>query len=252
MTVCFVAQFGPICVAAADTRISGALDDSLPSYIWDAADMPITTPTGEYCLVPIRFRKIRQIGRGWAVSAGSHTKGKRALDMLCSEAAFGVDQVTDVLNHMSGDIKTEPGSPRSVEEDLSFILGVSVEASGRGVWCASNNDPASYAVSDSMQFAINWPTSIAPELGANATDVFKKSLDPFRGVASIVRSAARLIGAAQSAPDCSPVAQIGVTWMVSDAEYQTRYIAGNVDELSHATNDQIQELWEVLPTLLPS
>jgi hypothetical protein len=251
MTVCFVAQVGPICVAAADTRISGALVGSLPALIWDSADMPVTASTGESVVVPYRFRKIRQIGRGWAVTAGSHKNGSRVLDMLCKAAAFGSDQAADILERAAANTTAEMASLSMTENDQSSVMGASVCADGRGVWYAKSDDIGRYAVFDNAQFAISWPRTIAPELGAAASETFKHSLANVNGMFGVVRSAVKLIGAARDAPDCSPVAQVGITWLADDGDYQTRYIADNVDELASATDDHIRQLWEVLPTLTP-
>lgn len=251
MTACFVVQFGPLCMAAADTRISAHESGGVPAAIWDAADLPLTTAAGLNHVIPYRFRKIRQLNRGWAVDAGCHVTGDRMLNLLNREQAASADQTAQILGQSASVELTILENMPDVTADAqlynSYLLGVPANLDRTGVWVAQLDRASGYAVSTAREIAMNWPLAIPAAERDRAQQAFATALKSMTHMADAVRAAAALIGAARAAPDCSAVVQIGLTWQLSPAEFQARYFHGHVDQIAAMTNDEIVSRWEVLP-----
>jgi len=249
MTTCFVAQIGPFCLAAADTRISAEGSTGLPSSIWDAADLPFTTDAGHVGTIPYRFRKIRKLDRGWAVIAGSFVTGDRMLNLLSREEAASANQASEILTRRASEeiaVLESSTSLDSAQIYTSFLLGVPATVDRTGVWCAQLDRTTGYTVTELPNFAINWPLSVPTTLREEAQQAFAASLSLMPGAAGVIRAAAALIGAARSVPDSSPIVQIGLTWQSSPTDYQARYFHGHIDEIAGMTNDEIASRWETL------
>jgi len=128
----------------------------------------------------------------------------------------------------------------------SVLMGTPANADRTGIWVAQLNEGAEYTAQIAPDFAINWPHSILPEQKAEALQAFVSSLNSFNHMGDVICAFAMLVGAARGAPDSSPFVQIGITWQVSETEFEARYIAGHVDEIGAMTNDEIAERWETL------
>lgn len=248
MTTCFVAQIGPFCLAAADTRISAEGGTGLPSHTWDAADLPFTTESGQAGVIPYRFRKIRQLDRGWAVMTGNFFIGDRILDLLSRERASSATHTSQILAVRAPDqiALLELGRDIVLGYD-SVLLGTPANVDRTGVWVAELDHNTGYAVTSLPNFAVSWPTSIPTQLQEDAQRAFAASLPVQSDAAGIMQAAAVLIGAARSAPDSSPFIQVGVTWQSITSEYQARYLQGHVDEIAAMTPTEIASRWDKLP-----
>lgn len=250
MTACFVVQFGNVCLAAADTRISADGSSGLSPAIWDSADLPFTTASGHSYVIPYRFRKIRQLSRGWAVTAGSHATGERMLNLLNREQVTSAEQAAQVLSRSaSAELTILENMSDAGGSGLydSRLLGVPANLDRTGVWIAQLDRSTGYTVSTAQGIAMNWPSTIPVAQQTSAQEAFVSALNSMTHVAVAIRAAAALIAAARAAPDCSPVVQIGLTWQQSQTEFQARYFHGHVDEIAVMTNDEIMSRWEVLP-----
>lgn len=250
MTACFVVQFGPMCLAAADTRVFADESSGLPPSIWDSADLPFTTASGLAYVISYRFRKIRQLNRGWAVTAGCFVTGERMLNLLNRDQAASAAQVAKILNFSAYDeLKDLENLPDTDGAQLysSSLLGVPANSDRTGVWIAQLDRSAGYAVTTAKEIAMNWPSTISTEQKDRAQKSFAKALTSMTHMADAVRAAAALIGAARTAPDCSAVVQVGLTWQQGPTEFQARYFHGHVDDIETMTNEQIVSRWEVLP-----
>lgn len=250
MTTCFVLQFGTVCLAAADTRISAAGSTGLPAATWDAADMPTENENGTCFIIPYRFRKIRQLRFGWAVTAGTYISGDHVLGVLNRHQANGAAHVQEILHeegpnglHCLANLPHgEASGPLQAQ-----ILGVPANQDRTGVWVAHIDRTAAATVDSFPSFARNWPESLSVGQKAEAEERFSNALSSFSHMGDLVRAAADLIGSARSAPDSGPIVQIGLTWQVTPTDFETRYIDGHVDEIAGMTNDEILREWEVLP-----
>lgn len=137
MTACFVVQFGPVCLAAADTRISLDGRSGLPPPNWDSADLPLTTAVGLDHVIPYRFRKIRQLHRGWAVEAGCYVTGARMLNLLNREQPASADDVAQILNRSASAeltiLEDMPDAGHAYQLYNSYLLGVPANSDRTGV-----------------------------------------------------------------------------------------------------------------------
>lgn len=249
MTTCFVAQFGPFCLAAADTRFSAEESTDLFPAVWDAADLPLTTASGTNHVLPYRFRKIRQLAQGWAVMAGCFVTGQRMLDLLQRERSSSAADSLEILQRgWAAELATLGAMPDVSRAGLyvSRLLGVPANADRTEVWIGQLDETAGYTIAIEPQFAMNWPTAISPAQQTEAQAAFFSSLTSFNHVADILRTSAVLIGTARTAPDSSPFAQIGITWQSGEMEFASRYLHGHVDEIAAMANDEIIGRWEVL------
>lgn len=250
MTTCFVVQFGPMCLAAADTRFTAAGSTGLPPEHWDAADLPVITESGAEHVLPYRFRKIRQLDRGWAVLAGCFVTGKRMLDLLSRQRAHSSQSAAQVLREGAAAeleaLEADPDAGQGLYS--SRLLGVPASSERQGVWVAHLDRSDGYTVAAMPSFAMNWPASIAPAVQQAAEQAFFAQLDSMTHLASAVRAAAVLIGAARSAFDSSAVVQIGLTWQKSPTEFQSRYLQGHADDIARMSDEEVLANWEVLET----
>lgn len=247
MTTCFVTQLGPICMAAADTRFSAG-GNSSPST-WDSSDLPVSVSGGNSYILPYRFRKIRQLYRGWAVIAGCFVTGDRILSLLDRERVESAEHAARILDRSAGaEFAALETLPDIKGDDLykSRLLGVPASSERVGVWIADLDKSGGYNVSTASQIAINWPSTVSASEQDAALATFGAACRSALGIPDFIRAAAALIGAARAAPDSSPIAQIGVTWQVGPADFQARYFHGHVDEISAMTSDDIVSRWEVL------
>lgn len=254
MTTCFVAQFGSVCMAAADTRFSAEGGMGLPPSTWDSADMPLTTATGNNYLLPYRFRKIRQLHLGWAVTAGCFATGDRMLTLLTQEHTKSADHAAQILNQSAAIELTaleEMSDVTSGSDQIykSLLLGVPATLDRTGVWIASLDRSSRYTVSTAPRIAMNWPLAIPPVEQEAAQNAFAAACTLATDIAGLIRAAGALIGAARTAPDSSPIAQIGVTLQVGLTDFEARYFHGHVDEIAAMTNGEIVARWEILETV---
>ncbi|MNL94777.1 hypothetical protein D3C81_45690 [compost metagenome] len=249
MTTCFVTQLGPICMAAADTRFSAEGSSAFPASAWDSSDLQVSVSGGNSYILPYRLRKIRKLYRGWAVTAGCFVTGDRMLAVLDREGADSAEHAVRILDRSAGrELAALEAMPDINGSEIyrSRLLGVPATSGRTGVWIADLDQSTGYNVSTASQIAINWPLTIStPEKDA-AIAAFDAACSSALGIPDFVRAAAAMIGAARSAPDSSPVAQIGVTWQVGPSEFEARYFHGHVDEIAAMTSDDIVSRWEVL------
>lgn len=206
------------------------------------------TATGADYVLPYRFRKIRQLDRGWAVMAGSYITGQRMLDLLSREESSSALHAQEILHRGATAelalLEEMPDIGPSIQP--SVLMGTPANADRTGIWVAQRNEGSEYTVQIAPDFAINWPSSILPEQKTEAQQAFFSSLNSFNHMGDLVRASAMLIGAARGAPDSSSFVQIGITWQSSETEFEARYIAGHVDEIAAMTNDEIAERSETL------
>lgn len=249
MTTCFVTQLGPISIAAADTRLSSDGSIGLPPSTWDSSDLPLSISNGNSYTLPYRFRKIRQLCKGWAVIAGCFVTGDRMLALLNLEGVTSAEHAVRILNRSAGPELAALQSMSDVNDDeihKSWLLGVPATSDRTGVWKAHLDQPRGYTVSIEPQFAMNWPSTISDLEKEAAFAAFCAACESALGIPDFIRAAAALIGAARSAPDSSSIAQIGVTWQVDPSEFQSRYFHGHVDDIAAMNSDDIVSRWEVL------
>lgn len=157
MTACFVVQFGPMCLAAADTRIFADASSGLPPATWDSTDLPITTAAGLDRVIPYRFRKIRQLNRGWAVTAGCFVTGERMLNLLNRDQASSVDHAAQILTRSaSAELSILENMPDMEGAHLytSCLLAVPANMDRTGAWIAQLDRAAGYTISIAQEIAI--------------------------------------------------------------------------------------------------
>jgi hypothetical protein len=157
MTACFVVQFGPMCLAVADTRIFADASSGLPPATWDSTDLPITTAAGLDRVIPNRFRKIRQLNRGWAVTAGCFVTGERMLNLLNRDQASSVDHAAQILTRSaSAELSILENMPDMEGAHLytSCLLAVPANMDRTGAWIAQLDRAAGYTISIAQEIAI--------------------------------------------------------------------------------------------------
>lgn len=235
-------------MAAADTRFSADVGSGLPPSTWDSADLPLTTAAGNNYVLPYRFRKIRQLHRGWAVTAGCFVTGARMLDLLNREHTTFADHAAQILNQSAGAELTaleEMPDIGGAQIYDSYVLGVPATLERTGVWIAHLDRTSGYTVSTAQEIAMNWPSAISLADQDAAQKAFAIACRSMTHIADLVRAAATLIGAARAAPDSSAIAQIGLTWQ-GPTNFEACYIDGHVDDITAMTNAELVARWEVL------
>jgi len=249
MTACFVVQHRILCLAAADTRLSITNESGHVPTTSDLSDIHISDQVGNSIFVPYRYRKIRRVGRGWAVAAGTFISGKAMLDLLSAEEAFEIERAKHTLQNLAParlvDLESTIGGA-CFGSDGSRIIGVSVDEFERGAWVADYGNESGYLVSPVGNFGMNWPSSIPALDQDNAQTQFFEAVENLDDIGDAIRGAAALIGAARAAPDCSQNVQIGLTVHDTPTEFHMRYLEGPIDEILSLTNEQIRMRWEIL------
>ena len=238
MTVCFVKQYGVLCMVAADTRLSIDVGGTELAR-QDIGDLTVNDQFGNTLVVPYKYRKIRPVGRGWAASAGTFITGSHMLDALQAAQAFEPELAVRTIRAATPAYVAEFAQANGDAIYTAPIMGVAVADNGEGAWLAELHPETGYSLTQTRDFFSNWPKSI-PDLFQPSFDTFSEALENAKNIGDAVRAAAAFIGAARACPGCGPHVQIGFTVHENPDKFRMGYIEGAVDDIIEMSTEVIR------------
>lgn len=242
MTFCFIFSDNQISLAAADTRLTLTSNGvQVPIDGSPGKDLSITVgDTGRTFTIPYHYRKIRQVGHGWAATAGAHDPASRILTLLKEKNITSFESIVSYLRDNATELIEIIAKETQLDVDELYTTRMLIGHPG-SMARALQLDPTEGCVDIAQDsFIANWPTSVPKSEMVAAEDAFLLAIRSTDRIAGIVRAAAALIAVARNAPDCSDRAQIGLTSLGIDSFPRSYYFDGAVDEFKAMTDDEIE------------
>lgn len=214
----------------------------------DANDVTISDANDASMVVPYRYRKIRRVGTGWVVCAGSYLPGARLLEVLEAEApATGTEAQSKLARRLTAELQQitlNTGSSTAALYD-SRLLGVSHSLGISSSWVLQLDPQNGVTLTATGDHVVNWPHSVTAAEQDQALARLASDLKSMSHLADAVKAGAGVVAVARNAPDCSSYVQIGITVHNPTApQVQSFYVQGSIDHLMIMSNEEIMALME--------
>lgn len=250
MTFCAVLALPGLSLAVADTRFTfegsqlGVVHHDGPD------DLPLRlTDAGFQTTLPFHRRKIRKIGRSWAMGAGGVLALRSALDALSAAGTEdGAAARANVLDHVHALLEEGRAAGLPAQRLLETLLMCARFAQAPVTplpWAfALNEQPGDAPQAIASPILVNWPLGLAnSDHLVQAEDELNDGLTTSAGLPDIVRAFAGAVHASsQHCNSCSAIAQIGFTADRGPKGVLSYYVSANAAQLSHCSDAEFDQL----------
>jgi hypothetical protein len=165
-------------------------------------------------------------------------KAKRA-----SDSTAGLDTINIEAHGIVQRVVADTQLPIAGRYDTR-ILGVPFGLGNRQAWGAQLNEGGGATIVATGELIANWPHSVDETTIKAAEESFMSSIASGTHVAQFICAAAKLVTAAEDAPDCSRIVQVGLTIHVDVHQPKSFYIQGIAVELAEMSNSDIMDRCE--------